>query len=79
MQQPVCGHQGGRLNKLMYDALQRVPTENHQCYHALLFLHSWNLLSGAADGRIAHAEQNSRQLPHFPCGECKGSAIAVEV
>ena len=33
----------------------------------------------AADGRVAHAEQDSRQRQHFPCSECKGSAIAVEV
>ena len=34
---------------------------------------------GAADERVAHAEQDSRQRQHFPCSECKGSAIAVEV
>ena len=28
----------------------------------------------------AHTEQDSRQRQHlFPCGKCKGSAIAVEV
>ena len=32
-----AGDTKGRFNKLMYEALQRVPTENNQRYHALLF------------------------------------------
>ena len=37
------------------------------------------LIARRNDGRVAHAEQDSRQRQHFPCSECKGNAIAVEL